>query len=163
MTRLPADGQILQQSMALYRQGQFTPAAALLRELLVRQPLHFDALHILALTEAQLQHTDAALALFTKAAAIQPRHAMLQFNRGRLLQGMGRSAEALQALDLALAAQPGYPRAIAGRASALVALGRIEEAQAALAAAIAAQPGDTTLYLEQGNLFYQTTHYREAL
>lgn len=162
MTRPAADGQVLQQALALFRQGQFAAAAGLLRELLARQPRHFDALHVLALIETQLQRPDAALATFEEAAAIQPRHAMLQFNRGMLLQGLGRSAEALQALDLALAAQPGYPRAIAGRTSALVALGRIDEAQAALAAAIAAQPADTTLYLEQGNLFYQTTRYEEA-
>ena len=163
MAGSPADDLLLQQAAAFHRQGQFPAAAGLLRDLLGRQPRHFDALHILALTEIQLRHNDTALALFAQAAAIQPRHAMLNFNRGMLLQGMGRSAEALQAFDLALAAQPGYPRALAGRAAALLALGRTDEAQAALANAIAAQPGDATLHLEQGSLFYQAARYEEAL
>lgn len=147
----------------MHRQGQFPAAARLLRELLQRRPEHFDALHILALTEIQLQRPDAALKLFDKAAAIQPRHAMLNFNRGMLLQGLGRAADALQAFDLTLAAEPGYARAMAGRATALVALGRLDEAQAAFALAIAAQPGDAALHLQQGNLFYQAGRYEEAL
>lgn len=147
----------------MHRQGQFPAAARLLRELLQRRPEHFDALHILGLTEIQLQRPDAALALFDKAATIQPRHAMLNFNRGMLLQGLGRAADALQAFDLALATDPGYARAMAGRATALVALGRPDEAQAAFALAIAAQPGDAALHLQQGNLFYQAARYEEAL
>jgi hypothetical protein len=52
MTRPPADERLLQQAVAFHRQGQFAAAAGLLRDLLVRQPRHFDAPHILALALA---------------------------------------------------------------------------------------------------------------
>jgi protein O-GlcNAc transferase len=162
MTAKLPDDSLLKEAVALHRQGRSVAAGTLLRDILTRLPGHFDALHVLGLVEIQLGRPADALLVFERAAAIQPRHAMLNFNRGLLLQGLGRAAEALEAFELALNTDPAYSRALAGRANMLQVLGRLDEAEAGFASAIAAQPGDAALHLQQGNLFYRMARYENA-
>jgi protein O-GlcNAc transferase len=158
-----SDELLLGQAVALHRQGRFAAAADLLRGFVRRRPEHFDALHILGLTEIQLQKPAEALALFERAAAIRPKHAMLNSNRGLLLQGLGRLSEALQAFDVALETDPGYGKALAARTAILLWLGRHEEAQAGYERAIAASPGEAALHIQHGTLLYRFARYEQAL
>lgn len=163
MSPSPADDLLVRQALVSYRQSRFGEAAVLLREALRRQPDHFDALHVLGLTEIQLQNPAAALALFERAAAIQPRHVLLNSNRGLLLLGMGRTLEALRAFDAALDSEPAHPKALPARAEILLGLGRKEEALRGYARAITASPRDAALHLQHGTLLYRGALYEEAL
>ena len=65
----------LQQAISLHQQGRLADAEQLYRQILARQPAHFDALHLLGVVRMQQGRGLEALELIEKALKVDPRSA----------------------------------------------------------------------------------------
>ena len=86
----------LAEAVALHQQGQLDQAQLLYQEILQGQPKHFDALQLLAMTEAQKNNPAAAQILFERALTIHPDNAVVLSNQATVLLELKRYEEALQ-------------------------------------------------------------------
>jgi len=150
-------------ALALHQQGRLDQAAALYREILQSHPQHFDALQLLAMTEAQKGNAAAALALFEQALTINPHHAGALNNRGNVLRALKRPGEALASYDQALKAEPGHVEALSNRGDALLELERPAEALEAYGRALAIQPNHVGALIGQGSVLGELKRHEQAL
>lgn len=141
----------LQTALTMHQHGQFDLAETLYKEILQSQPLHFDALQLLATIAAQQGDSALAVDLFDRALMVKPSFAAAWSNRGNALLELKRPDEALASYDRALRIQPEYALALHGRANALRELHRYEEALASYARALKAKPD------------YAEAHWNESL
>ena len=86
----------------------------------------------LAFMYAQQERRREAIALFDRAAALEPRDAELQFDRGFLLQALNDHDAAIDAFQRALALNADHDRALYGLALSLISLRRLDDAVVAL-------------------------------
>jgi predicted TPR repeat methyltransferase len=131
---------LLQQALALHRQGRFDQALQAYAAVLRLQPNQFDATHLSGVIARQRGDFDLAAEWISRAIAIDDRQAIAHCNLGTVLQALGRGAEALDSYDAALGLKPDYPMALFNRGNALRALGRGEAAVDSYARALALQP-----------------------
>jgi Tfp pilus assembly protein PilF len=97
--------QKLSQAFALHKAGQIAKAEPLYREILQKEPKHFDALHMLGVAYLQTGRNEDAARLITRAVALQQTPIAFN-NQGNALQALKRPVEALASFDKALALQP---------------------------------------------------------
>jgi protein O-GlcNAc transferase len=98
----------LKEAVAFHQQGKLADAERIYREILQRQPNHFDALHLLGVIAAQTRRTELTVELIGKAIGINAKVADAHSNRGVTLRDLTRFEEALASYDRALALKPDY-------------------------------------------------------
>lgn len=81
-----------------------------------------------------------ALEAAERGVKVEPRHPMLQHNRGMALKQLGRMEDAIAALRLAIELAPGFALAHTNLGTCLIDRGRHDEAIAAYRAALAVEP-----------------------
>lgn len=74
-------------AVAYFQAGYIGPAIADLRQVLINEPRHFDAMMVLAIIEEQLGRTDQALALWDEVAQILPDDPTVTDAQARLILG----------------------------------------------------------------------------
>lgn len=131
---------LLQQAVALHRQGKCHDAQALYRQVLLLDPAQFDALHLSGVVARQLGDADAAVDLIAHALRVNPAQAAAHCNLGAALQDAGRPRDALASYDRAVQLHPQYALAFCNRGNALRKLGQLNEALASYDRALAIQP-----------------------
>jgi Flp pilus assembly protein TadD len=89
-------------------------------------------LNNLALAHARLGESDAAIAIYSDALAVDPRNATVLNNRGALYRDLGRDDDAMTDFAAALQAEPGHRRAMYNRAMLLLDRGDTAIAEAEL-------------------------------
>ncbi len=89
-----------------------------------------------------LQWSDAALAAFERARALDPRQALTHARLGDLYLAAGRASDAIASFDTALRLQPGLSVAGCGRARAQLELGELDAALKSASTAAQRQPED---------------------
>jgi Flp pilus assembly protein TadD len=153
MTRAAAEAIAvkLQTALAMHQQGQLDLAETLYREILQSQPLHFDALQLLATIAAQQGNSPMAVELFERALMVKPDYAPALSNRGTALLELQRPEEALESFDRALKIKPDYALALHGRGNTLRELQRYEEALESYGRALEIKPD------------YAEVHWNESL
>ncbi len=117
-------------ALAAHQSGQLGEAEAQYREVLETDPLHFDALRLLAAARLGQGDPAAAVDLFERASQVGPLDAGMRSNMGFALKELGRFDEAITACEEALQADPEFVDARFNLAAALFAVGRFEEAVA---------------------------------
>jgi len=137
-----SSGATLAQARTLHSQGHLAEAVSKYREVLAREPLNGDALHLMGLAMAALGDAPQALRLIGSAAQLQPSNAAVQANLATALSGVGRHAEALGCYERALALQPDLAAAHRGRGAALMHLAQPAAALASFAEALRLAPND---------------------
>lgn len=153
----------LQAAVALHQQGQLDQAEVLYKEILQSQPRHFDALQLLAMTEAQKNQAAAARGLFEQALKINPQHLGALNNYGNVLRVLNRPEEALASYDRALRLQPDYAEALANRGAALQDLERYAEALESYDRALQIRPDFAEALSHRGNALRALNRNGEAL
>jgi len=133
----------LARAMAAHRQGQFDEARSAYEALLALAPEHPDGLHLFGMLEAQTGSGDAALALISRAIALNPGEAMFHNNLGNALLQMGREDEADACYERALALDPGRYDVMNNRALLLARRGELVAAEAAFTRLLEVAPGFT--------------------
>jgi tetratricopeptide (TPR) repeat protein len=132
----------LAQARTLHNQGHLAEAVSLYREVLAREPLNGDALHLMGLAMAALGDAQQALRCIGSAAQLQPSNAAVHANLGSALSAVGRHAEALRYYERALVLQPDLAAAHRGRGAALMHLGKPAAALASFREAARLAPND---------------------
>src|SRR5271169_2888652 len=105
MSSLP---EALEKAFGAYDNGDFSEAERLCTGILAVNGKFLDALHLLALTQSELDKNNAALDNYNRVLAISPKFAEALNNRGNTLQKLGRFDEALESYERALAIKPDY-------------------------------------------------------
>jgi tetratricopeptide (TPR) repeat protein len=118
---------------------------------------------LLGVAAAHDKELDRALALFDRALAAAPTHALAHFNRACVLQDLGRREEALAAYDRALELRADYAEAHANRGTLLEALGRPLDALAAYDAALALKLDFAAAHANRGNALRSLGRHDAAL
>lgn len=162
MSQSPAEAQ-LAQAHALQREGRLADAAAVLRQLLAREPRNARALHLLGATLGRMGRPDEAVPLFQAAAGFQPSNPFVQANLGKALADTGRHAEALRAYARAAALKPDFLEAHQGRGHAHLRLGQPGEALASFQQALRLAPQDARAHNDAGVALESLGRKREAL
>ena len=154
---------LLQSAFAAHQQAQWDAAAAGYQEILLRQPEHFDALHLLGLVNIQKRNFTAAVQLIERAIALQPRQAAPYVNLAAALRALGRRAEALKRYDSALALDPSNGDILSSCASLLHELGQLEPALANYDRALKSRPQQADWLCNRGDVLQELQRYQEAL
>ncbi|MFM0124973.1 tetratricopeptide repeat-containing glycosyltransferase family protein [Paraburkholderia sp. RL18-101-BIB-B] len=131
---------MLRQAVALQRNGAFTEAEGLYREILELKPRHFDALQLLGALTLQAGRLQEGVELLRKALAINAKQAPLHSNLAYALNALQRFAEALASAERALALQPKFSDALNNRGNAQAGLNRPLDALGSFDRAIALMP-----------------------
>jgi protein O-GlcNAc transferase len=150
-------------ALAHQRAGRADAAAAGYEAVLRRLPRRFDALHMLAVIEAERGRPARAMALFRAAVAAAPRHAEALRNFGGFLQTQGQLDEAIALYRRALDAKPDFATAQSALAIALRLKGDLGAAEAACREAIRLNPRQTVAYMTLAGLLKDRGRVGEAI
>jgi Flp pilus assembly protein TadD len=123
-----------------HQAGRLQEAENLYRQILVHQPKHAEAMHLLGVIALQVGRKDVAEDLIRQAIALKPDDAGAYINLGNALRDMGRFDEAIAAYNQALALNPNLPEAHNDLGIALAGKGELDAAIAAYRRAVALNP-----------------------
>lgn len=153
----------LSHALDCHQRGLLTEAQKGYRQILKKHPNHFDALHLLGVSEQQLGHHDDAMRLLKRALLVDPKSAAAHLNLGSLLMDLGRLEEAVASSDKAIELDSGFINAHFNRGNALLALGRFTEAVASFRNALAINPRYTDAHNNCGNALSRMGAFAEAI
>jgi tetratricopeptide (TPR) repeat protein len=131
---------LLQRAVVAQRAGNLANAELLCKAILLAQPDHQDALHLLGVVAHRQGRNKEALENIERALALGPESAELHVNCGMVLCALSRYGDALASFDRALKAGPASAELHSNRGLALFELGRFEDALNAYQAALAIDP-----------------------
>jgi predicted O-linked N-acetylglucosamine transferase (SPINDLY family) len=149
-------------AILLHQAGRIADAQAVCREILERAPRHFDALHLLGVTEYQSGRHEEADRLLQQALLVEPRSPAACSNHGIVLHDLKRYQAALARYDKAIALKPDYAEAYSNRAATLTELERFAEAVAGCDKAIALKPDYPEAHSNRGNALCHLRRFDEA-
>jgi tetratricopeptide (TPR) repeat protein len=141
----------LAHALDCHQRGLLAEAQTGYRQILKKHPNHFDALHLLGVSEQQLGHHEAAMRLIKRALLVDAKSAAAHLNLGSLLMDMGRPEEAVAASDKAIELDPGFANAHYNRGNALLALGHLTDAVTSFGKALAINPRYVEAHNNCGN------------
>ena len=150
-------------ALLLHQANRIADAQAVCREIIEHAPRHFDALHLLGVTEYQSGRHDEADRLLQQALLVEPRAWAACSNHGIVLHELKRYEAALARFDKAIALKPDYAEAHSNRAMTLTELGRFAEAVASCDKAIALKPNYPEAHSNRGNALCQLRRLDESL
>jgi predicted O-linked N-acetylglucosamine transferase (SPINDLY family) len=153
----------LARAFAHHQAGRFELAAAGYREILAREPEHFDALHTLGVLHLQTGQPAQAVAMIERALRIAPASAQAHNSLGEAYRRLGRLAEAEAGFREALVLAPDYADALSNLAAVLRRLGRGEEALQAYRRVLALRPGSADAQLRLGEMLTALGRAQEAI
>ncbi|HWK43785.1 MAG TPA: tetratricopeptide repeat-containing glycosyltransferase family protein [Stellaceae bacterium] len=153
----------LKQAFLSYQTGQFAEAERLCTKVLAKQPMYFDARHLLGVISAAAGKREQAEKQLRVAIGINPGSAPALCNYGNVLSDLTRPAEALASYDKALAIRPDYAEALYNRGNALQALDRPVDALASYDRALAGKADYAEALCNRGNVLRELDRPRDAL
>ena len=155
---------------ALRQQGKLDEALAQLQRAVELSPGVAKCYRVRASLFLDRQELEAALADFDQALRLQPHSSMLRaeihYERARVLDRLGRIAEAVSAYQAALELQPNMRKARWLQAQALMALGRYDKAMPVLneyLEPIDADDVDIEAYRQRGHEYSKQGRHGEAI
>ena len=154
---------LFQQGLVHHQQGQLEEARAAYERMLVLQPGHADALHMLGAMAMQSGEHALAVERISVSVHNNPRNATAYFNLGLALKALQRYEEAMVSFSQAIAIQPDYAQAWNNRGVVLQDQLRWDEAAQSYAGAIAAQPGFAQAHYNLGNALRALGRFEAAL
>jgi predicted O-linked N-acetylglucosamine transferase (SPINDLY family) len=151
------------QALASHQNGAVADAQALYREILRIVPNHFDALHLLGVSECQVGKLDVAERLLRRALVINPRSAAAHSNLGNVLSQSKRLEEALASFNKAVGLKPDFAEAFFNRGNTFRELERFDEAVVSYDRAISLKPDYAEAFGNRGNALRELHRPSEAL
>ena len=101
---MPASSdQLFIDAVQWHQAGRLSEAEHAYRRILIENPEHSDALHLLGVIALQTRNLEPALELIQKAVDLRPDGAVYRSNLGQVLEQMGRPKQAEQAYREAIA------------------------------------------------------------
>lgn len=138
-------------------------AEKLYRQVLVAQPAHADALHLLGVMAVQKGDALAGIEWIIQAVKINPAYLDAHLNLANACLSLSRHQQALDSFDAALKLKPDLPDALNRRGAALSALGRHTEALLSHEQALKLKPDFPDAHNNRGNALATLNRFDEAL
>jgi len=154
---------LFERGLAHHQQGELEQATFAYERMLVLQPGHADALHMLGALAMQLGNYALAADLISLAVQNNPLNASAHFNLGLAFKALQRYEEAIVSFSQTIAIQPDYAQAWNNRGVLLQDQLRWDEAARSYAGAIAAQPGFAQAHYNLGNALRALGRFEAAL
>jgi protein O-GlcNAc transferase len=129
--------QTFQIAVEHHQAGRLGEAERICRQILVEQPAHAEAMHLLAMIAYRTGKNEVALDLFRRAIALRPNFPEALSNLGLVLRQEGQLGEAIAAYRQLIAFAPNSPAAHCNMGIALTANKQLDEAVAEFQRAIA--------------------------
>jgi tetratricopeptide (TPR) repeat protein len=153
----------LAHSLDCHQRGLVAEAQKGYRQILKKHPNHFDALHLLGVSEKQLGNHEAAMRLIRRALLVDSKSAAAHSNLGSLLMDLNRFEEAIASCDRAIEIDPRLVDAHYNRGNTLFSLGRFIDAVASFRKAVAINPQHLGAYNNCGNALSKARQFVEAI
>jgi predicted O-linked N-acetylglucosamine transferase (SPINDLY family) len=148
---------------AFHRAGDLAQAQAGYIEVLKKHPNHFDALHMLGVSEHQSGNSQSAERLLRHALLVDPQSAATRYALGVTLSALQRHDEALACYDDLIASAPDFVDAHMKRGLLLSRLGRFAEAIAGYDNAIAIDPQHLDALQHKGEALHYLGRFDDAI
>jgi protein O-GlcNAc transferase len=153
----------LQHALAAHQAGDLAQAEELYMRILTVDKKQFDALHMLAILNAQRGNFDHSERFFRRATEIKPDHGPCHYNRGNVLIELKKYEKAIACYDKAVALAPTYIEAHFNRGNALFKIGRFEDALRSFDAALRLNGNVAELHSSKGNALGELKRFGAAL
>jgi len=153
----------VQQALSMIHGGRPAQASALLKTVVEREPLNFNALQLLGHIALQTADYSAAERWLSAARTVNAISAPVYSNLSVALLALRRPREALECCDRALALKAHYPEALCNRGHACCALDRTDEGLASYERAIALAPGFYDAHAGRARALSTLRRHPEAL
>ncbi|HEY7843592.1 MAG TPA: tetratricopeptide repeat protein [Bradyrhizobium sp.] len=153
---------LMPNAVGAYRQGRHQEAQTVCRQILKDLPNHFDAQHLLGVSELDCGRFEDAVAGLTRATGLDPRSAEAHSNLGMALFKLGRYEQARGHQEKALALKPNFPTALTNLGNTLMHLRQFEQAMAVHDRAIALKPDYADAYANRGMVLLLVKRNEEA-
>ena len=151
------------QASAFHHAGDIARAQAGYIEILRSDQNHFDALHMLGVSEFQSGHFQSAERLLTHGLRADPHSAAARFALATTLSALQRHDEALAGYEAVIAAMPDFVDAHLKRGLLLARLGRFAEAINAYDHALAIEPQHPDALINKGEALHHLGRFDEAI
>ena len=132
---------VIENGLALYSSRRFVEAERCFQTVLLQDPKHPDALHMMGLLAIEANQFLAAIDFMQRALKQMPRQPMYLNNVGNALILARKPEDALRYLRKAIKLLPRYAEAHNNLGRAYRALGKADEARKCFARALAIEPG----------------------
>ncbi len=157
-------------AITFFQEGQLESAIAECRAILVLQPRHVDALHMIGLSLARLQRKEEAVVPMEQAIQLQPGLPALCNNLGEVYRQLGRLTDAERLFRRALSLQDKFSEAAMNLGNTLKDQDRYSEAIEWFQHAVDWKPNYANAHLNLANTLFRegrtkraVQHYREFL
>lgn len=154
---------LLARTIAHHRLGDLAKAQAGYKKILKKHPSHFDALHMLAVSEHQSGNSQSAERLLRRAISVNPQSAAVRYALAVTLAAQQRPDEALACYDDLIALKSDYVDAHLNRGKLLSRLGRFAEAIASYDNAIAIHPQHVDALINKGEALHHLGRLADAV
>ena len=142
---------VLAAAISHHQAGRLAKARQLYGQVLVQQPKHAVALHLLGVVRFQQGDSQSAVERIERAVALRPDYADAHSNLGNVLKEVGRLDDAVAACRKAIALKPDFADAHNNLGNALLALDRLDEASAAFRKVVALDANHAAAQNNLGN------------
>ena len=150
-------------AVAAYKNGDWTAARHLCRQILEKKPGDADALHLLGLIAAQSGEKENAVHLLRRALELKRGDPILHVNLANALAEIREYTQARGHYEQALALAPGYATAHVGLGHVLAELGQSGMAEENYKTAIDKNPHNADLHYNYANLLSDSGRWHEAV
>jgi predicted O-linked N-acetylglucosamine transferase (SPINDLY family) len=152
----------LQRGFHAFQAGDLGKAEAAFRKVLSKDERQFDALHLLAVIQAQRGNHAEGIRLISKALAINPAFADAYVNLGRMQAESGDLQAAAESYRRAISLNPRLPVAHSNFSAVLRRLGNREEALSHTHAALKMAPDYGDAWCNRGLILLEMERFGEA-
>jgi predicted O-linked N-acetylglucosamine transferase (SPINDLY family) len=153
---------MVQEALALHRQGKIDEAEAIYRRVLDAHPDHSDALHLFGALLLQRGRIDESIASLRRSVEIKPHYPEAHNNLAIALQKRGETEQALAHWEKAVTQKPEYAQAYSNYAKALAEQGRAGMALACWQRAVALDPNDVMAHGDFATALQKLNRFDEA-
>ncbi len=154
---------LFMKGLGLHQNGRLEEARTIYEDVLLKDPKHFDALHLSGVIAMQRQNPELAFELIGNALKINPNNAAAHSNYGNALKELTRFDDALNSYEKAIKLDPDFADAHYNRGTLLQRVNRIEEALISYDKTIAIRPNYANAHSNRGNVLKELQRLDEAL
>jgi predicted O-linked N-acetylglucosamine transferase (SPINDLY family) len=147
----------------LHKKGRLREAKEKYQKVLLDNPKHFDALHLLGVIENQTNNCQQAVDLIEKAITIDPQSAPAFNNLGNALCGLKKYEKAVKCYETAVLLKVDYAQAYNNMGNAQSALNQFQLANISYEKAITLKPDYTEALSNWGVALKELKQYEAAL
>src|SRR5215471_48581 len=153
---------LFDQALALLRGGRLAEAKRIARRILVDQPKHGQARHLLGVALSHQGNHSEALRYIDAAMQSEGQSSSIYNSRGNVCAALQRYDEAVANYDKAIALKSDFAEPFCNRGGALQELKRFDEALASYDKAIALKPHSADAYMNRALIRLLTGRYHEG-